>query len=246
MIVAILLGRAGSSGFPGKNLHPILGRPLVAYPLMATNTATTVDRVYVSTDSPAIAEVARSLGCEVIQRPAELATKAALAEDAYTHALGVIRAATAEPIELVVTLFANAPTLTAAMIDEGVRVLRDNPHYDSAVSASVYNMFSPLRARRIGDDGLLQPFVPLAAFGDISQMNCDRDSQGDCWIADAALVVTRPRWIEHPAEGQLPQRWMGQNIYPLKNWAGIDVDYEWQMPQVEFWLRQHGFAPASE
>jgi hypothetical protein len=39
----------------------------------------------------------------------------------------------------------------------------------------------------------------------------------------------------------LPQKWMGQNIYPIKQWGGLDVDYEWQMPQVEFWLKAHGF-----
>ena len=29
MICALLLGREGSSGFPGKNVYPVLGRPLV-------------------------------------------------------------------------------------------------------------------------------------------------------------------------------------------------------------------------
>ena len=35
---------------------------------------------------------------------------------------------------------------------------------------------------------------------------------------------------------------MGQKIYPLNQWGGCDVDYEWQVPGVEFWLRQHGFS----
>jgi len=30
MIVALLLGRKGSIGFPGKNLYPVLGRPLAS------------------------------------------------------------------------------------------------------------------------------------------------------------------------------------------------------------------------
>jgi hypothetical protein len=33
---------------------------------------------------------------------------------------------------------------------------------------------------------------------------------------------------------------MGQNIYPIKNVAGLDVDYDWQMPQAKEWLRRHG------
>jgi CMP-N-acetylneuraminic acid synthetase len=34
-VVALMIGRGGSTGFPGKNLYPVLGRPLMAYPLMA-------------------------------------------------------------------------------------------------------------------------------------------------------------------------------------------------------------------
>ena len=35
MIIAILIGRKGSRGFPGKNTYKVLGRPLCEYPLMA-------------------------------------------------------------------------------------------------------------------------------------------------------------------------------------------------------------------
>ena len=33
--MALLIGRGGSVGFPNKNVHPILGRPLMSYPLLA-------------------------------------------------------------------------------------------------------------------------------------------------------------------------------------------------------------------
>jgi hypothetical protein len=33
---------------------------------------------------------------------------------------------------------------------------------------------------------------------------------------------------------------MGQRIASIPNWGGCDVDYEWQIPMVEFWLRKHG------
>ena len=138
-------------------------------------------------------------------------------------------------------LFANAATVTAETIDRAVAVLRERPDIDSAVTVSRYNMWSPLRARREDADGLLKPFVPFETFGDPSTLNCDRDSQGDVWFADMSLSVVRPRCLERLEEGMLPQKWMGQNIYPIKQWGGLDVDYEWQMPQVEFWLKAHGF-----
>ena len=62
MICALLLGRHGSAGFPGKNIYPVLGRPLIAYPLMAARDAQSVDRTYVSTDSAALASIAAQYG----------------------------------------------------------------------------------------------------------------------------------------------------------------------------------------
>ena len=246
MICGLLLGREGSSGFPGKNIYPVLGRPLVAYPLIAARAAKSVDRIYVSTDSPRLKSIGAEYGARIIDRPAHLATKTALGEDAYVHGYQVIRdelAQAGQNVELMVLLFANAATLTPEIIDEGVRVLRAHPEYDSAVTVSCYNMWSPLRARKIGEDGLLHPFVPFETFGDPKTLNCDRDSQGDVWFADMGLSIVRPRCLEHLHDGLLPQKWMGQKIYPLKQWGGLDVDYEWQLPLVEFWLRAHGVAP---
>lgn len=247
MICALLLGREGSTGFPGKNTHPVLGRPLVAYPLMAARDARTVDRIYVSTDSPRLKEIGAQYGAEIIDRPAHLANNTALGEHAYRHGYEVIRdrlAAEGETVELMVLLFANAATVTAQTIDEGVGVLRERPDLDSAVTVSRYNMWSPLRARRQDAEGLLQPFVPFETFGDPKTLNCDRDSQGDVLFADMGLSIVRPRCLEELDEGMLPQKWMGQRIHPLKQWGGLDVDYEWQIPQVEFWLKAHGVQPA--
>ncbi len=239
MIAALLLGRKGSVGFPGKNTYPVLGRPLAWYPMNAAYNAKSVDKVYLSTDDEKLMELARENNVEVIERPAYLCTKEALGEDAYVHGYEEICRRNGEKPELMILLFCNAATLLPETIDEGVKALRENSEYDSAVTVSRYNMWSPLRARRVGDDGLLHPFVPFEAF-ESDTLNCDRDSQGDAWFADVAISVVRPYNLEHLDEGILPQKWMGQKIYPLKQEGGCDVDYEWQMPGVEWWLKKHG------
>jgi hypothetical protein len=244
MIPALLLGREGSVGFPKKNFYPVLGRPLMAYPLMAAKNAELVDKTYVSTDSPKIKDIGRSHGAEIIDRPAELCTSTALGEHAFVHGYKHIRDNSGETIELVVLLFCNAATILPETIDAGIRALCENPGYDSAVTVSRYNMWSPLRARKIGGDGLLHPFVPFEVFGDPNTLNCDRDSQGDVWFADMSVSIVRPHCLENLEDGLLPQKWMGQKIFPLEQWGGCDVDYEWQIPQVEFWLRSHGFSEA--
>ena len=241
MIVALMIGREGSVGFPGKNVYPVLGKPMMVWPLLAAKKAKFVDRVYISTDSSGIKAIGREYGAEIIDRPPELCTKEALGEHAYVHGYRFIKEKTGQDIDLVVLLFCNAATIHSDTIDEGIAVLKENPEYDSAVTVSKYNMWSPLRARKIGDDGLLHPFVPFETFGDPKTLNCDRDSQGDVWFADMSVSIVRPQCLENLEGGMLPQKWMGQKIYPLRQWGGCDVDYEWQVPQVEFWLKKHGF-----
>lgn len=247
MICALMLGRDGSRGFPGKNTTPVLGRPLMAYPLLAAKASKHVERAYVSTDSPGIKKVALEYGARVIDRPAELCTPQALGEDAFAHGFRLIQDEVrkeGQELELLVLLFCNAATVSAELIDEGVKALRERPEADSAVSVSRYNMWSPLRARKENKDGFLDPFVPFETFGDPKTLNCDRDSQGDVWYADMGLSIVRPRCFDAMRDGLLPQRWMGRNIHPLKQWGGCDVDYEWQMPGVEYWLLKHGVKPA--
>lgn len=247
MICALLIGREESRGLPGKNLYPVLNRPLMAYPLLAAREARTVERIFVSTDSPRIKAVAVEYGARIIDRPLGLATHQALGDEVFAHGYRVIREelrAEGKVVEALALLFCNAPMVTGPLIDEGVEALRKNPKIDSAVSVSTYNMWSPLRARRLGEQGFLQSFVPLEGLGDLKNFNCDRDSQGDVYFADMGVSVVRPRCLEHLEEGMLPQRWMGRVLFPLKQWGGLDVDYEWQIPQVEFWLKAHGIRPA--
>jgi len=241
MICALLLGRKGSVGFPGKNLMKVLGKPLAWYPMNAALTSGVVDRAFLSTDDPELMTLSEKTGYEVIERPAYLATKEALGEDAYKHGYEVICERIGQKPELLILLFCNAPTVSSEQIQEGVRVLRENQNYDSAVTVSRYNMYSPLRARRVNEKGLLEPFVPFEAVGDVDSLNCDRDSQGDVWFADVALSVVRPHCLEDLESGILPQKWMGQRIFPILNEAGLDVDYPWQLGQVEWWLKKNGF-----
>jgi len=245
MIPALLIGREGSVGFPGKNVYPVLGKPLMSYPLEAAINAKNIDAVYISTDSQKIKDIGREYGAKIIDRPPELCTKEALGEQVFVHGYEQIKKESGKPIEQIVLLFCNAATILAETIDEGIEILRKNKNYDSAVTVSRYNMWSPLRARKVGHDGLLHPFVPFEVFGDPKTLNCDRNSQGDVWFADMSVSIVRPRCLEHLEEGLLPQKWMGNSIYPLKQWGGCDVDYKWQIPLVEYWLRQHGFKDRS-
>lgn len=245
-VCAVLMGRGGSQGFPGKNTYPLLGRPLMYYPMMAAKYSKTVTHRYFSTDSKNYKEIGRQNDWEIIDRPPELTTNEALGEDVYKHAYYVIKDKLAQEgyeIELLVLLMCNAPAILASTIDKGVMMLRKNRRLDSAVTVSCYNMWSPLRARKEDKQGLLKPFIPFEAFDNSKALNCDRNSQGDVWFADMGVSIIRPRCLDNLDKGLLPQKWMGQNIAPLKQWGGFDVDYSWQLPLAKHWLEEHGFTP---
>ena len=61
MILALLIGRGGSVGLPNKNILPILGRPMMAYPLLAAKSSKNVNEIYLSTDSKKIINVGKNM-----------------------------------------------------------------------------------------------------------------------------------------------------------------------------------------
>lgn len=240
MIPALILGRGGSVGFPGKNTHPVLGRPLMEYALLAAKHTPEIDEVYVSTDSEEIKEIGRRNGTCIIDRPDYLCTKEARHQDAMIHGYEYVKAL-GRDVELVVLLQCNAPFILPKQLSEGIQALRRHPEFDSAATVSEYSAFTPARARLVGEDGTISNFMSQAQ---MRGANSERDSQGKIYFTDGTFIV-RPKCLEEIGSGMLPYPWMGQKSYAIPNWGGLDVDAAWQLPQVEYWLRAEGFTEDS-
>jgi len=243
MICSIVIGRKGSKGFPGKNNTKILGKSLFEYPILASLKSKNVDKVFLATDCPVIIKKSikyKKKGLNYISRPRELNNDKAIGDDVFKFCYDKIKNDYAKSIEFIILLFANAPTINAKMIDEGVDFLRKNKSFDSIVSVSKYNMWSPLRARKLNNKGELVPFVPFRHFSKDKNLNCDRDSQGNVYFADMSLSVVRPKCLENMKNNLLPQRWMGKKIAPIFSQAGFDIDYSWQLPGLKYWIKNYG------
>lgn len=236
MIPALSIGREGSTGFPGKNVSDILGRPLCWYPMKAAQESEFVDTTYVSTDFDEIMRIGREMGVNLIERDPELATSDASSKDAFKDGYETIRSREDEEIEAIVLLFCNSPTMTAEMIDEAIQALREDEDIDSVVPVSKYNMRSPVRAHKIEDDRL----VPFIDPKNIEGASTDRDTQADTYFGDCSFFVVRPHCFNFE-NGRPPFPWIGTEVRPLENWGGIDIDFEWQVPQARYWLRENGF-----
>ena len=73
-ILAIIPARGGSKGLPGKNIKPLLGKPLIGWTIEQALASEYIDEIFVSTDSREIADVAETFGVQVPDlRPEELA-----------------------------------------------------------------------------------------------------------------------------------------------------------------------------
>ena len=237
MIIALMIGRKGSRGFKGKNTYKIFNKAMCEYPLIAAKKSKMIDKIFVAIDCPKIKKASKKYGVNCIDRPKSLNNSKALGDHVFEYAYFEIKKKLKSKIDIIVLLFANAPTINKDLIEKGIKILKKDKKCDSAVSTSVYNMWSPLRARRIDKKGYLKPFVPFKTFGNPKTLNCDRDSQGNVYFADMSVSVVRAKCLENLDKGLLPQKWMGKNIKAINSVAGCDVDYKWQIPSVEYWLK---------
>ena len=209
---------------------------------MAAKKSKLIDQLFVATDCNKIKKVTKKYNPIFIKRPKILNTNKALGDDVFKYSyLEAKKILSDKKINFIVLLFANAPSITTSMIDRGIKFLKKNKKFDSVVSTSVYNMWSPLRARKLDKSGKLVPFVKFEYFGNPKTLNCDRDSQGNVYFADMSLSIVRPKCLDNLKNGLLPQKWMGKKIAPLFSWGAGDIDYKWQVPGVEYWLKKNGF-----
>lgn len=113
-ILAVIVARGGSKGFPGKNIRRLAGRPTVAWSVLAAHGSSFVDRTILSSDDDAIIDAARAVECEIpFCRPASLASDDVSVIDVLFHALDAVGGT----YDLIVLLQATSPLRIAADID---------------------------------------------------------------------------------------------------------------------------------
>lgn len=110
-VLGVIPARGGSKGVPRKNIRMVAGKPLLVWTLEAANASRLLTRCVVSTDDAEIAQIARSHGAEVLDRPASLATDEASTAAVLEHALKEI------PAQTIVALNPTSPIRRPGLID---------------------------------------------------------------------------------------------------------------------------------
>ena len=227
--VAIITAKGNNTSIPDKNLLLMRGRPLVSYPITAAKSATAVDAVYVSTDCPGIAEVARGAACEVIDRPKHLCTQESDHGDTILHALGCVCRDVSD-VECVVVLLGNTVMVNAALIDMSVAILKSCQEYDSVMSVWKAQDDHPFRALRLDEDNALRSFCDARA-------GTSRQAYPPVYYYDQGVWTFRPE-VADRREGPDPWWWMGSRVFLIvrDRVTGRDIHSKLDVRAAEWWL----------
>lgn len=186
-LLAVVPARGGSKGVPLKNIHPLLGLPLIAHTGRLIQAFGYVDRAVVSTDHEQIAAAARAFGLEVpFLRPASLSGDLVGDQPVLEHALTEVERIDGHPYDVVLMLQPTCPLRTEAQVTEAVTMLLEEG-WDAVWTVSpTHSTYHPLKALTIDAHGVMEYFDPRAA-GVVA-----RQQLGPTWHRNgAAYVFTR-------------------------------------------------------
>ena len=125
LTIATICARGGSVGVPGKNILPLMGKPLIVHTIEHAFAVPDIDRVFVSTDARSIADVALTAGAEVpFLRPAHLATSDAPKLAALEHLVAWVEQHHG-PVGIIVDLQPTSPLRTPKDIRDCMQLLDD-------------------------------------------------------------------------------------------------------------------------
>ncbi len=163
--LCVILARAGSKGLPGKNTALAGGQPLVAWTIEHAQDANGIDRIVLSTDGQAIAQIGKDRGVHVIPRPEHLATDAATVDGAARHAVESVERTDGGTYAVVVILYGNVPVRPPGLIDLALQKL-EMSGADSVQSVCSVGKFHPYWMVTVDSEAgdVLEPYQPNAVY----------------------------------------------------------------------------------
>ena len=150
----IITARGGSKSIPLKNIVPVCGKPLIVYTIEAARRARTINRLFCSTDHPAIAAVAREHSAEILDRPASLSGDLAPSIDVMIYTAEALEKSEGAVAEILVLFQPTSIFIRSDQIDAAVQALLDHPDANSSQTVvKVPHQFHAHNQRAMSDDG---------------------------------------------------------------------------------------------
>jgi len=122
-----ICARGGSKGVKGKNIRPLLGKPLIAHSIEQAMASGLFEAIAVSSDSDLILDISREWGVDyLIKRPDELATDQAAKLPVIRHCVAEVERKIDSNFEVVVDLDATSPLRSVEDIHKAVALLEES------------------------------------------------------------------------------------------------------------------------
>lgn len=212
-VYALIPARSGSKGLPDKNILAVDGHPLIAYSI-AFAQRLELDRILVSTDSPAYRDIALSYGTECpYLRGARASDDHAWDDDILADLAENLPRLSIPLPDIWVYLKPVNPFRSLDAVREGLTILRERPDVDSV------RLVSPADARlhQIGADGFL---VPYGAGWDPGLSKLPRTRFPKVYQPYNLELFRHALWVERRG------RYMGERIIPIvqPRITGFDID----------------------
>ncbi len=172
-LTAIIPARAGSKSLPNKNLYKIDGETLVERTIQLAKNTSRIDKIFVSTDSAEIYNIAKLNGvAPPNKRPPELATDDARTIEAVKHVLNDADIKSGYVILLQVT----TPLRTRNDLENYLNYFEKNPDADAIVSVVKHDAPHPVKMlKKTGNYVLpylgINPSVPRQELEEVYALN---------------------------------------------------------------------------
>ena len=130
--VTLIPARGGSKGIRRKNLQDIGGLPMLAYAILASSNAASIQETIVSSEDDEILQVAETFGAKPLRRPVALAQDHSSTESVIAHFLTTVKTRN------VVVIQPTSPMLSNADLEKAICKYKKG-EYDSMFSAARVN-----------------------------------------------------------------------------------------------------------
>lgn len=221
-MLGLILARGGSKRLPGKNIRPLCGKPLLAWTVEASLACAAVDRTVVSTDSPAIAEVALRHGAEVpFLRDPLLAADHTSSADSALDALDRLDAQ-GERFDAVMLLEPTSPLRAPGDLPAVAALLaRHWAEADAVVAVGQMHREHPDVMKARDERGFIAPWLGPGA--------ANLGSRREPWYPYGGAYAIK---VDTLRKGRsfYPPRLLG---YAVARWQHYEVDDEWDFVCIE-------------
>jgi CMP-N-acetylneuraminic acid synthetase len=162
--LAVVPARGGSKGVPLKNIHPLLGIPLIAHTARVLSQVPAVDRAVVSTDDDSIAREALRAGLEApFRRPDSLSGDLVSDQQVLHHALTTLESLGGTRFDVVVMLQPTSPLRRPEHVMSVLEKLTGES-WDAVWTVSPTDLrYHPLKQVTVGEGGAMEYYDPRGA-----------------------------------------------------------------------------------